>query len=81
MLVSTSYVEGQYLIFLSSVAKRGESEGDFRPSQLRDSPPQRFLSVSKPINVSYIFKYGTGLRIHPQNIIIKKKKRILRYPS
>ena len=79
VLVSTGNVERQYLIFLRGVAKRGESEGDFRPSQLWDSPPQRVSHISKYEQVlgqfleyeqvlGFILKYQQVYRTGPVKI-------------
>ena len=52
----------------------GVREGRAASATLSDSPRIKFLSVSKPINISHISKYETDLRIDPKNIIIKKEK-------
>ena len=52
----------------------GVREGRAAFATLSDSPRIKFLSVSKPINISHISKYETDLRIDPKNIIIKKEK-------
>ena len=60
----------------------GVREGRAASATLSDSPRIKFLSVSKPINIS---QYEQSFRIYPEIKEIleikEKKKRILRYPS
>jgi len=66
VLVSTGNVDCANAVYFLIAWPGGVREGRAAFATLSDSPRIKFLSVSKPINISHISKYEQSFRIYPE---------------